>query len=290
MLEFLDKAALLFEQIFGSSQAILILIPLALILKLSIIFFLIKNSATTRKNLPYQLLFLIITIGGLIISDVTWFIKTLQGLYHFNYAILLFFIRISWGLTVFQYQGLSLFIDSLTEQHPKFILRQKIFSIISLFFLLFFLYMAITDIGCQSSYARPPIEFSALKIESLYLFFIMMPATLFFSIRRLRSTLLPRILKKQISTLLRVLIIPWFVCEILQALPFNFLPPFVVNSKAVALMSTILITGAIYFSIRKILGLRFLNLKKQVQAPKQTYTSSFIDNFKDAKVQKKAFT
>jgi transcriptional regulator with GAF, ATPase, and Fis domain len=283
MFEFLDKATFFFEKIVGSNQAIGILIPFALALKLTIIFVLIKRSADTeKKTLPRQLLFLIITIIGLIASDLAWFIKVLQEMFGLNYSIVLVFIRISWGLMALQYQGLSLFIESLTEQKTKFNLRQKIFSSLSFSFFLFFLYMTVTNIGNQSPYDRPYIEFAILKAEILFLYFIIMPSTLFLSLRKLRITPLPRILKKQITTLLKVLIIPWFVCEMLQVFPFEFFSPgFVASSKAMAIMSTLLVTGAIYFAIRKILGLRFLNLKKQVQAAKQTYTFTFIDNFKD---------
>jgi len=282
MLEFLDTAALFFERIVGSNQVLLVLIPLALTLKLGIIFVLIKKSFdSTRKTLPRQLLYLIITIGGLILSDVAWFMKTLEGTTGLNYAFVLFFIRIGWGFMALQYQALSIFIDNLTELKTTFNLRQKLFTTFSFLFFLFFLSIAIIDINCQNPFNRPYIEFLGLKLESLYLFFIIMPSTLFFGFQKIRRNPLPRILKKQITMLLKVLIIPWFICEILQNLPFEFSPNFVASSKAMAILSTLLVTGAIYFALQRILGLRFLNLKKQVQASKQTYTSSFIDNFKD---------
>lgn len=282
MFEFLDKSALSFERIVGSDQAILCLIPLTLVLKFTIIFVLIKRSFNTdRRTLPRQLLFLIITITGLIFSDIAWFIKAFEGLFGLNYSIVLFFIRIAWGLMALQYQALSLFIESLLEQKPTFNTRQKFFSIISFSFFLFFMYVALANIGNQSPSNRPYIEFAGLKAEIIYLFFLIMPLTLFFSLRRLRITPLPRILKKQVTTLLKVLIFPWFICEILQNLSFQFAPNFVANSKALSLLSTLLVTAAIYFAIRRILGLRFLNLRKQVQAAKQSYTYTFIDNFKD---------
>lgn len=282
MFEFLSTAALYFEQIVGSSTSFLMLIPLALLLKVAIIFVLIQSYIhSTKTRLPQQLFFLIITIIGLIASDIAWFIKALENLCYPKYSIILFFIRIAWGLMALQYQALSLFIETLTEQKPTFNVRQKISSALSFSFFLFFFFVALTDINCQSSRDRSYIEFFTLKAEIVYLFFLIMPSTLFFSLRRLKKMSLPRILKKQITLLLKFLIIPWFICEILQNLTFQLAPGFVANSKALSILSTLLVTGAIYFAIRRILGLRFLNLRKQIQASKQFYTYAFIDNFKD---------
>lgn len=283
MFEFFNTAVLYFEQIVGSSTSFLILIPLALFLKLAIIFVLIQRYVhSTKTRLPQQLFFLIIAIIGLIVSDISWLMKTLESLIGLNYSIVLFFIRMAWGLMALQYQALSLFIDSLTEQQAKFNVRQKIFTVLSLSFFMFFLCLSITNLSDQSPHERPYIEFLTMKIESIYLYYILMPLTLLLSLHKLRSTPLPRILKKQVTTLLKVLIFPWFICEILEILPFEFFSPgFVASSKAMAILSTLLVTCAIYFAIRRILGLRFLNLRKQVQASKQSYTYTFIDNFKD---------
>ena len=283
VLNFFELISQFFEKIFGQPNSFLVIMPIAIILKFSIVTFLIiKFAKTSKKTLRSQLIFLIIAIFGLIFSDLAWFVKMLNEQFNIGYTPVAFFVRIAWGFSLVQYQSLSLFLESLTYPtlpRPNF--RQLFFSIVSALFLIYFVATAFLNIGCQSPYTRFALEYNIQSAAALCSLLVVIPITLFFLFKYLKTAPVPRLLRKQIRTFLTILIIPWLLCDLLQAFPFNFSPGFIAGSYAMATISTLLITAAIYFSIRKILGLRFLNLKKQVQAAQQVYTYTFIDNFKN---------
>ena len=89
---------------------------------------------------------------------------------------------------------------------------------------------------------------------------------------------IPRILKKQLSIIIRAFIIPHWLFNIIQLYPLNFSAHQEQLSYAVVGLSALLNTFAIYYCARKVIGLRFLNFQKHTQSSARL---NFVNSFKD---------
>ena len=109
------------------------------------------------------------------------------------------------------------------------------------------------------------------------LFLVIIPS-LYIAIKKIRTSALPHLLKKQLTLLMQGLIAPVLMADLIQGFPFKIYGiTWIAHSYAGVGFSTIFITLAIYFCTRKIFGLRFLNLKSHVHQPMNL---NFIDDFK----------
>jgi len=270
------------ELFLGSLYFLFAVTTASLILKFFILGVLVRRgSQVTEKSYPW--IFLVSILVGTLISDVAWIVKLIQSLFvpNLDYRFIVFLIRIAWGFTIVQYHGFTLFLESLVTQQYKLPIRQKIFLSFSSLLFLFFIGLAFFDINCVNPVNKHWIEFKMQGLTSLYVLFPLILISLFITIRNLQNTQLPRIIKKQFKLLLQVVIAPYWVSDILQIYPFNFSPTLITNSYAFTSISNILLTLAIYFCARKIMGLRFLNLENHVQITPTT-RFSFMDSFKNA--------
>jgi transcriptional regulator of aromatic amino acid metabolism len=92
----------------------------------------------------------------------------------------------------------------------------------------------------------------------------------------LRTKSLPKILHQQLVIVLISFICPYIVSESLQAIQF-LIPALHSSLYSMVACSTILITYGMYFCVRTIMGLRFLNVESHVRS---TYHDSFLKHFK----------
>jgi transcriptional regulator of aromatic amino acid metabolism len=268
------------EFFFGSYQFIFIATSISFLLKGCLLILLIRKtmSAVTVER---PLFFLLATLVGNMFSDLAWMLKLAQIFFapELSYTMVLFFIRIAWVFFIIQYQSLALFIESLVSQRYTLPLRQKIFTLISFCFCVAFIVVAVLDFHCvgleQIQFAFEP------TIQNLATFYGLLPvmlSSLFVVVQKIRSTELPFILKKQLRVFIQGLIIPLWVADFIQVFPFKFYPiNWIAHNYAGVGLSTIFLTLAIYFCMRKIFGLRFLNLRNHVQQPMNI---NFIDDFK----------
>lgn len=223
---------------------------------------------------------LVVTLTSGMIENFAWVIKLIQLLFipKLDYRFVLFCIRIAWAFTPLQYQTFSLFIENLADTNAKFSLRQKIFCMISFLFLLFFLGSAFLKWHMDRSW----LERTTQTIIPLYSIFCLMMPSLIITLLKLRNKTLPLILQKQSYILIKFIVIPQLISDISQAIPLFpyssfYYPSYITNSYAIVAFSTILLTLSMYFCAQKMIGLRFLNLRKHVETkPKLT----FVDNFK----------
>jgi len=265
------------QTVLGDYRFLLAATSLSIFLKAFILVILIKRGVLSNKaRKPF--VFLLIFIIGTIVSDFTWIFKLCQLLFfpNMDYRFLLFSIRISWGFSVIQYQFLALFIENLTNKKNNIKTHQKIFLFFSSAIGLFFVVLAFYKFNCFATSGRPGIEFNVLTLASIYNIFPLMISTIFIASWKLRSSKIPRILRRQIKILIQFIIFPLLVAELIQAYP-GFVSTTVSNAYAAVGFSTLLVTYAIFHCMRKIMGLRFLNLDNHVQAAKKF---SFIDDFK----------
>lgn len=274
MMHFLD----FIEFTLGNQYLLLGITSCSFLLKLGIFAKLIlqQNISTTNKK-PWYLLLLVLFSAAVI--DFAWIIELTRELFfpQMSYSTKLFVIRIAWACTAVLYQSLSIFIENLTEQKNEFNLRQKLSIVITSCFVILAALLTLYDIHCPDVDSRPKIEFDTRTIGVFYFTLFLLPLSLFLVLRKLRSNNSPRILSTQARIITQVFIIPFWITELIQAYPLVFNPTWITNSYAAVTISTIILTYAIYFCTRRVISLRFLNLKQHVEIPRQFH---FVDGFK----------
>jgi len=123
-----------------------------------------------------------------------------------------------------------------------------------------------------------------MRITALYKFFPLIACGVFSTVIKLRSSKVPRILRKQLTLLIKVIVVPLMICEFLQVYPTNYSSNWGSNwffDSYVGLnISTILLTYALFYCSRQIIRLRFLNMDKHVRSPIHlNFMNKFTDLF-----------
>jgi len=274
MTHFLD----FIELTVGNQYLLLGITTCSFLLKIVIFFHLLVQNKISHSN-KKQWYLLLLVLGCAAFIDFSWIAKFFQELIitQMPYQARLFIIRWAWGFMAVLYQSLALFIEDLTEQKNQFNLRQKISIAITASLLIFSVLLSFYDINCAHASLRPPIEFELRKIGMCFLTLFCLPTSIFIVLRKLRSNNAPRILSTQTRIITQVFIIPFWLTELLQFHPLVFEPTWVTNSYAAVTISTIILTYAMYFCARRMMSLRFLNLKQHVEMPRQFH---FVDGFK----------
>ncbi|KKP29809.1 MAG: Two-component system, NtrC family, transcriptional regulator [candidate division TM6 bacterium GW2011_GWF2_30_66] len=269
------------EKIIGSKEFILLVSIISILIKSFIFFILISRVLKSNKIIkPLILLFLVII--GSIISDFTWIVTILQKLFLINieYKYLRFLTRFSWSFYVIYYQALALFIETLSNKINSIELRQKIFVTISSFFAIFFIGLGLYQFNCYDPSMRPQIEISMLTFSPIYMTLILMPISLFYTIKKIRKKNIPRILQRQLKVFTQFIVTPILFADLIQTYPFTFIASNLTNTYAAVGISSILITYGIFHCMRKIMDIRFLNFERHVQAQNKMQKLYFVDDFK----------
>ncbi len=233
-------------------------------------------------------IFLLGVLAGSIVCDSAWIIKIVREIFfpYTPYTFVIFFIRLAWAFLILQYQSLGLFIESLSEKNFSLKTIHKILLFPSSLFCLYFLYMAFFDVSLMTELEREiakdigfsaPFEIKMMRYTVFYLLSLSL-SSLFFSIKKIRTSNLPKILNKQLTIFLAYLILPYLFIEFLQGAYVSF-KVFQAYFYPCVSISTLLLTYAVYYCMRKVMGLRFLNFNDHVQSK---YIYNFIDDFKDA--------
>jgi len=228
------------------------------------------------KLSPPLLLLLLVLVGGMV-EDIAWLIRLCELLFipNLDYRIALIPIRMAWAFFVIRYQALALLIENLSEKSPRLKIHQSIFLIISTTISLFFIGLTFY---LFSSTERPPIEFKAMSFASIYNTVPLILVSLVITLWKLRKKQVPRIIKRQLKILIRYLVIPVVAADFIQIYPFNFAPSLITHQLSLVGIATIALTCTIYYSARKVMGLRFLNLYEHVRSPKGF---NFMQDFKN---------
>jgi len=249
---------------------------LSVIFKLGIIIWLVVQGIRSKTASRQRLLLMLVLIGAAV-ADSAWVLKLVHSLFlpFINENIVSFWIRLAWAFSVVQYQAQGLFIESLIEKTNLFSARQKFFLSLSCIFLIYFAGVSLIQFG------KPTNAFMLFMQQafSVYSLCLLIPISVIISILKIRQLQLPRILRQQLKLFIICFILPHTISDILQVYPFNFSPEYVASSYAFVGISAVLLTLAIYYSIRKVMGLRFLNSNSHVQSHRHY---GFIDGFKEA--------
>lgn len=279
----LDTIKNFLELTLGNYPTMLTIESIALTIKVVFFVFVAKHkSRATHARISTNLLLCVLL--GAMLPDLAWIVKIIHILFfsQSSYQPVLFVSRIAWAFIIIQYQALSLFIESLVQKPFKLSFRHKFFLTISSTLVLYFLGTAFFQFNVYKLSSRKWYEFTMMRIVALYMLLPLMLSCLLHIFRKLKNKKIPRILHKQFSILLSAVIAPYLISDFIQTCPSNlsssWLAQWTANSHAVISISTLLLTYAIFYCARKMMGLRFLNMSNHIQSPIQF---SFIDNFKD---------
>ncbi len=276
MLLFLTNAINILLSIMDSWQFLFALYAISFFLKLSLFVFLAYKKIQNTKT-PYQVYYLILIVFSSLICDVAWLLTPFSN--HLDFRIYNTLTRLAWIFFIVLYQMLSLFIEHLTNTQFILITRQKIFCFISSSLALIYLTITIIDFHCLNFHEKHWIEKKLPLVIMIYLLFPLMMTSIVKVIQKLRTQHIPLLLKKQIRLLILGIIVPLWLSDFFQitALLISNLGGWVDNNYTFASINNILITYAIFYSIRKIIKLRFLNLNYTIESP---INVNFMTHFK----------
>lgn len=256
---------------------------ISLSLKLFFLIIVIKHSI--RASLPKRLLLLLIGVlmGSMIHTDASWIPLHLKNIFFSNldFRISGFMGRIGWVFFLIQNQSLTLLLENLIAKNFK--LKKKHITLLTITSTLLIceLYLAFFEFNRPQLVGLPlELEKKLIQCECLHLFILFIP-TLYATIKKIRSTNLPKILSHQLKTFLLFLVLPHLFLDLLTNKLF-FFPIFVslspLSRYSILSISTILISYALYYCCKRMIGLRFLNLKTHVESREKF---NFINDFKD---------
>jgi len=172
-------------------------------------------------------------------------------------------LRIAWTISIIQFHALSLFIESLVEKEKLFCFRQKILIFISITF--FTVLFSLSLISYKIPFnLKNNIEIQLISSILQYCTFPLLFLSIILTVRKIRSRQLPSLLKKQITMFLQSAMIPFLTLEMIHVYPLSLIKQYIGNSNAFAGLSTIILLYAIFYCSKKIIGLRFLNIKSHV--------------------------
>lgn len=270
---------LFIDSVLGNFYLLLIVTTIFLVFK-AYIFVKLITQKINKQHLYHPWLFLILVLIGSIVSDITWVFCLIRKLWipTIDYRFYLVFVRIAWAFNALQAQSMVLFLEKLVDQSPSINLRQKTFSFVSLIFFSLPIIIIFAHFNCNQPGDKTSLEFLTRTLEIYYYSFIVTPLSVMLVAWKIHKNKLPQILKKQVKVLLPVAIIPYWLSELLQAFPIVLNPNIATNSYSAVCVSNICLFFAIYYCTRRIIALRFLNLKNHVEV-KTRY--AFINNFKN---------
>ena len=261
--------------IIASLPFLLMVFTISITLKIFILGkLLFKKTNTIKSKAPY--FFLIGTIACSIIGDSEWLFMILKKLIFHDEVlkIFIFWRRIAWGIVVLSYQFQIMFIESLISPSLNFKFRNKLFFFISFIFSVFFTAISIIHLHqIEPSWLERLVQ----KASFIYALWLLMPLSIFLMLWELKNKKLPNILSKQLRLLIILVIVPYWLSDFIQVFPYTFATSWINSNYAFVSFSNILLTFAIFYCSRKMLGLRFLNWHKHVQSSVDIY---FMENFK----------
>jgi hypothetical protein len=269
----------------GSQQFLLIAELLSFAYKVTLLGYLSFYcfcSPTSRKLSTLLIIFLVVAL----LNDISWILYALHKIYHFDDTRLRYFIfvvRIGWATFITQYQALGLFLEHLIVKKVNFKKLDIISLLINFAISCSFLYLAFFKFNA-SSQSPETLYFETRLIQAIYFYIFPLLIPIFYRmIKQIRLGRFPKILNHQLKIFIYYLIIPHLFLEYITnkeaALPFitKFIP---FNQNALLSLSTILCSCVMYYCYKRIMRLRFLNVKRQVESnAKFNVITDFKDTF-----------
>lgn len=279
----------LVHQVIQSNSFFLATLFVALGIKLYLLIILVLKGLK-HSHATFSLVLLLGVLFGSIMGDVSWTVKLIRKLLipSIPYEFYVVLIRLSWASLIIQYQSLALFIESLTKKNYHLGIMHRMILTVSGAYTLYFLYLAFFDQQLVSEAERNlafsdtflpyvPMEVTVMRQVSMYLLPTIILPNLFLAFKNIKDQKLPKILKHQLSVLIKYLLCPFLFAEFIVAIHMNVKHLSIYESGFLSI-SSLLISYSIYYCIKKVIGLRFLNINHQLHASQRI---DFINNLKE---------
>ncbi len=273
-----------FENIYSilSSKYFFLLTEIiALIVVLTIGFLSIKtyiqyNKFTQKHNHAFY--FLLLVISSMAIENFAWICKLCYQFEYIsiNYRYIQYLSITAWIFNLVLYQSLGLFIENIIDNKVTLRWYQKLFLIINSILTIIFIKTSIFHIYQLSSFFS---IHSLFRIIALFRFVLVIPSTIV-AFQKIYSKNIPTILQKQLTILLKYIIFPLLISDLIQCFPiFHEQGAYADVSGLVASICVIFMTAVIIFCARNLIRFRLLNISNKVQDKSNTsLTGSFKDN------------
>ncbi len=265
-----------------SREILLITESFSSALKIYLLIMSVLHLFKTKSHRNLKALTIGMLAGSIIHSDISWIPYHIYKTYPdiIDIRTVSFVMRLGWAFFAIQNQTLILFLDNITRKKFKLQKHHIISIIITIATISFHIYSIIFK------YNNPPVygsnfwlEQTVIRLQYAHLAIIFIPS-LISAIKNIKAYRLPKILAHQLKTFLIYLIFPHLILELMTSKIFfplieRYIP---LNEFTIRTISTILISYALYYCCKKMIGLRFLNLKDHVETK---HKFSFINDFKD---------
>ncbi|MBA3752403.1 hypothetical protein H0X06_06490, partial [Candidatus Dependentiae bacterium] len=278
----------MFTNLFGNTAVLFTVIGLSFLCKLSILFLCLKYILRASTNRLLFFLFILFLATALfddachIISLYTRKVLLREG----TIPWMGFLQRIDWVFFMTQYQAIALFFEYLTTKKIKIgflnIFSWALNAVISLSWLTIAFYKFYYLLSPETNALIKMYEIKLTQVAYGYLPFLFAPK--FYTMyKKIQTQEIPTILSHQLRYLTSFFI-PYLILETVNS-PHSYLG----YLFSLALngdfsihfffpLTTMLCTYAIYFVSKKMMGLRFLNIKKNVESKEKF---NFLSQFKD---------
>ncbi len=274
----IDNFLTLFEQAFGNNYSLLVFLTISFLVKGYLFIYLtikgIINSSKIYRPVP---LLLLVLLSG-IIQDSAWIARLIGRIFFASSQPSLYvagWVIFSWAFPTIQYQAVALFLESLVNQQRHFSGRNILTSLISVGFSIFFVAAGILNLLDIRSLDMHIVQ----EFCSLYCILFLMPLSIINVFLKMKKSTVPEILRQQLLIILKFFIYPQLFCDFIQLYPFKIVSnSTLANSYGMVGLSTILLACAMYYCTRRIIALRFLNIKEHVEAADRF---NFVNSFKD---------
>ena len=263
---------------FGNLYLLFIIECLAILFKSYLLFKV--STVMSREKFQKMTFFLLLTLIGTMADDISWITKIIQLLFlpELSYTLITFIIRVAWIFVPITWQSLSIFLETLAEPHKKISLHQRLFLFITTGIIGLYFFFMITNFNVSSAHAKTPLEYALMLYSLPYCIGILLMSVIVV-LYKMKTSSLPRIVKKQLTTLIKLVIMPLFLTELYHlAYPNGFIPTNITASYSIITFITIIMTWAIFYCARKITNIRFMNMHKHVHDAKKL---SLVENFKE---------
>ncbi len=263
MVNFFQECVGLFNNVTIAKHLLLVLQTISCIFKIVLLTKFCARLIKTKK-VPASWWYLFIAVFCSTFDDIAWIVSLLKQtlLPGMDYRFVLTTLRIAWALNIVLYQSLALFIESFTHKFVKVSWHQMCFIVISSVFFLYPFYLILTTFN--DPFNRPATEISMYFFESAYALIFLMPITLIYAWVQLHTDHSHKIVKTQIKTVMRFHILPHLLVNIFQVFPLN-MDQLNGATRLLALgCSNFLLTLGLFYSLKKIIGLRFLGVYNHV--------------------------
>ncbi len=243
-----------------------IVLLISFLTKAYVLYAIIKQFLS-HKNTPQRAAFILLffMLLGACCDDLAWLVKVAQRFFmpDLSYTWATLIIRLAWLTMAIGWHSLTLLLEYLASPHQRIRMHQKIFLVLTSILVLCYVYFIIFHFFVFSKEQKSLFEFELMQITTYYCLVMLIPS-IACALKKIYLAQLPRILTRQLNTLLLYFVVPLFLTETYHALNAYYFSLLPTPSYTFTTVYTLLTTAAIYYCARTMVFIRFLNFYPHV--------------------------